>query len=63
LHAIHENNGHAGAIPVRVKDARLFRPGMKILARPALVGSAWEFMGNPDRPEVGPRPPRWPGRW
>jgi hypothetical protein len=63
IHAVAENNGHHGTITVRVKDARLFRPGMKILARPAEIGAAWEFMGNPEKPEVGARHPRWPGRW
>jgi len=49
-------------VAVRVKDARLFRNGMRVLARPA-VGSAWQFEGNPDNPSAGPRGPRWPGKW
>jgi hypothetical protein len=62
IRCISENNGHAGQdITVRVKDARLFRNGMLVLARPQ-PGAAWEFLGNPANPE-GPRHPRWPGRW
>lgn len=56
-------NGH-GPIIVRVKNARLFRTGMKILARPDPAGGlAWQFEGNPERPEAGIRYPRRPGVW
>jgi hypothetical protein len=57
-------NGHSQeSITVRVKDARMFRTGQRLLARRPTGGSAWEFAGNPDRPTAGPRYPRWPGRW
>jgi len=49
-------------VAVRVRDSRLFRTGMRVLARPVL-GSAWQFEGNPDNPAAGPRGPRRPGRW
>jgi len=71
IHCVHcvEANGAAGAeahpparVAVRVKDSRLFRAGMRVLARPT-VGSAWQFEGNPENPSAGPRGPRWPGRW
>lgn len=52
----------AGRVAVRVRDSRMYRPGMRVLARPVL-GSAWQFEGNPDNPSAGPRGPRWPGRW
>ena len=51
-----------GRVAVRVRDSRMYRPGMRVLARPVL-GSAWQFEGNPDNPSAGPRGPRWPGRW
>jgi len=64
IHCRPDNNGHSTTpITVRVKDGRLFRQGMRILARPSPEGAAWEFLGNPDRPEAGARGPRWPGRW
>jgi hypothetical protein len=63
IRCIAENNGHTGeSITVRVKNARLFRSGMQVLARPQ-PGSAWEFVGNPARPESGVRYPRRPGVW
>jgi len=63
IRCVSESNGHAGQdIMVRVKDARLFRNGMLVLARPQ-PGSAWEFLGNPANPEGATRHPRWPGRW
>jgi len=63
IHCVPENGSTSHArVAVRVKDSRLFRSGMKVLARPA-VGSAWQFEGNPDNPSAGPRGPRWPGRW
>ena len=63
IRCISENNGYMDqAIMVRVKDARLFRSGMRVLARPQ-PGSAWEFAGNPDKPEAGLRYPRRPGVW
>jgi hypothetical protein len=54
--------GGTEKITVRVKDNRLFRPGQKLLARP-VPGSAWEFAGDPGRPEFGIRYPRRPGHW
>lgn len=63
IRCLSETNGYMDqAIMVRVKDARLFRSGMRVLARPQ-PGSAWEFLGNPDRPASGPRYPRRPGVW
>jgi hypothetical protein len=63
LRCVSENNGHAGeSITVRVKDARLFRNGMRVLARPQ-PGSAWQFAGNPAKPDSGVRYPRYPGVW
>lgn len=57
-------NGHPPTelITVRVREAGLFKPGMRLLARPG-IGSAWEFLGNPERPAAGARYPRRPGRW
>jgi hypothetical protein len=53
-----------GPVAVRVQDSQLFRNGMRILARPAPAGSAWEYLGNPERPaSAGPRYPRHPGAW
>jgi hypothetical protein len=63
IHCMPENgNTTSERVAVRVKDARLFRNGMRVLARPA-VGSAWQFEGNPDNAAAGPRGPRWPGKW
>jgi hypothetical protein len=50
-------------IIVRVRDSRVFRNGMRLLARPTPIGAAWEFIGNPARPEAGARYPRRPGVW
>lgn len=63
IRCVRENNGHTGeSITVRVKNARLFRSGMRVLARPQ-PGLAWEFVGNPAKPDSGVRYPRRPGVW
>lgn len=66
IHCVPENGSPNALgqerVAVRVRDSRLFRPGMRVLARP-ILGSAWQFEGNPDNPSAGPRGPRWPGRW
>ena len=43
-------------------DSRRFARGMRILVRHHR-GAAWNFEGNPDRPEEGRRLPRFAGRW
>ena len=47
---------------VRVADARLFIPGMEVLAE-HYEGATWDYRGNPALPEKGCRLPRRKGVW
>jgi hypothetical protein len=47
---------------VRVPDARLFIPGMEVLAE-HFEGATWDYRGNPAVPDKGCRLPRRKGVW
>jgi len=49
-------------LTVYVKDARLFLPGMEVLAR-LREGVVYDFAGNPNFPQKGARLPRARGIW
>jgi len=61
---MHAEDRLGNVMTVWVLDARKFHPGMKVLGRPrpGKVG-VFDFAGNPDAPEAGPRMPRQTGRW